>query len=58
MAKTAPVRALSQRNGVGSVVDERRRMVHRATVAVLVWLVLVAVDALVWQWVTGPCSST
>ena len=31
-----------------------RRMVHRATVAVLVWLVLVAVGALVWQWVTGP----
>ena len=45
---------MSQRNGVGRLVDERRRMVHRATVAVLVWLVLVAVGALVWQWVTGP----
>ena len=44
--------AVSQRNGVGTVVDERRRMVHRATVAVLVRLV-VAVGALVWQWVTG-----
>ena len=54
MAKTAPVRALSQRNGVGSLVDERRRMVRRATVAVLVWLVLVAVGALVWHWVAGP----
>lgn len=45
---------LSQRNGVGNLVDERRRMVHRATVAVLVWFILVAVGALVGQWVTGP----
>ncbi|MCY4374742.1 MAG: hypothetical protein OXC31_13285 [Spirochaetaceae bacterium] len=45
---------MSERNGVGTVVDERRRMVHRATGAVLIWLVLVAVGALVWQWVKGP----
>ena len=45
---------VSQRNGVSRLVDERCRMVHRATVAVLVWVVLVAVGALVWQWVTGP----